>query len=127
MQGLIIIATLIIACQVFLSLYQIRYYNRFMRNLVNRFDNCSGYTLNTEIEKNWYSSVVLVVITDSHDLIIEAYVYSGLTIFSRFKAYESLKGKTISQDLKEEFDHKKSSLKQRVVYSFLIKKMKPIT
>ncbi|MBE9912326.1 transcriptional regulator GutM [Enterococcus mundtii] len=122
MQGLIILATLIIACQAFLSWYQIRYYNHFMKNLVNRFDNCSGYTLNTEIGKNWYSSVVLAVITDSHDVIIEAYVYSGLTVFSRFKAYESLKGRTISKDLKEEFHHKKSSLKQRVVYSFLSKK-----
>lgn len=127
MQGFAILATLIIACQVFFSLYQIRYYNGFMKKLIKSYDKKTGYTLTTEVEKSWYSSVVLAVVTDSQDRIVDSYIYSGLTIFSRFKPCDVLTGKTISEELKNEISSSKSSLQQRAITSFLSKKMKPIT
>lgn len=127
MRGLTILGTLIIVAQVLLSLYQIRYYNAFMNKLIKRYDTCPGYTLTTEVEKNCISSVVLVVITDSQDTIIEAYIYAGLTIFSQFKPCDVLTGKTISQNLKNEIAKEKPTLKQRAIHSFLSKKMKSVT
>ncbi|EOI6516806.1 transcriptional regulator GutM [Enterococcus faecium] len=102
-------------------------HNAFMNKLIKRYDTCPGYTLTTEVEKNCISSVVLVVITDSQDTIIEAYIYAGLTIFSQFKPCDVLTGKTISQNLKNEIAKEKPSLKQRAIHSFLSKKMKSVT
>ena len=127
MQGIVVLGTLIVVLQGIFSLFQIRYYQRFVKQLIQRYKNKSGYQLNTEVAKNWYSSVVLVVVTNTQGKIIEAYTYSGLTIFSRFTSCEALVGEQTSQELLKEWQAKKSCLHQKVILSFLDKKMKPIT
>lgn len=61
MQGIVVLGTLIVVLQGIFSLFQIRYYQCFVKQLVQRYKNKSGYQLNTEVAKNWYSSVVLVL------------------------------------------------------------------
>lgn len=127
MEKIVVLATLIILCQLLLSLYQINYYNRFIRNLTRRYEKQAGYYLQTNVAKNIYSSLVIAVVTNEQNEIVEAYVYSGLTIFSNFKPCKEIEGKYLSRECLKYLSEKENSLKRKAFENLVNKEMKPIS
>lgn len=127
MEGLAVLATVIMLLQLVFSLYQVNYYNRFLKKLMHRYSNSSGYQLNTEIEKNIFSSVVVAMITNQENQIVEVYYYKGLTIFSKFKPLDTLKSKYISEELYQQIIGSKNDLINKALKKLLDKKIQTLS
>lgn len=127
MNGIAALATVIILLQSVFSLYQVRYYNRFVRNLANQYNGTKGYKLTTEVAKHLFTSVVVAVITDEKGVIIELYFYSGLTIFSRFKRFNKFDGEKLDTKLISQIEQEKSKLKKKAFKQLINKEVETIT
>lgn len=127
MESIAILATIIILLQSVFSLYQVQYYNRFVRNLANKYRGNKGYDLKTDVAKHLLSSAVIVVVTDINGVIMELYFYSGLTVFSKFKRLEKFDGKKLDNELVSLMDQEKSKLKKKAFNQLVMKRMEAIT
>lgn len=127
MNAIAALATVIILLQLIFSLYQVRYYNRFVRHLASKYNGVTGYTLTTDVAKHLLASVVVAVITDENGVIIELYFYSGLTIFSRFKRFENFDDEKLDTKLISQMEQEKSKLKKKVFKQLVNKEMETIT
>lgn len=99
MAKLAIVLTVILLFQLILSLYQVRYYQQFMSDLVEKYNHTSDYYLVSEVVKSRLSSNTLALIYDQNKIIVEAYYLSGMTIFSRFKPYDAIVGHSLNKQL----------------------------
>jgi DNA-binding transcriptional regulator of glucitol operon len=127
LSSLAALATVILLLQTVFSLYQVKYYNNFVKKLAQKYSEAKGYHLTTEVAKHLMTSIVAVVITDEKDTIIELYFYSGLTIFSRFRRFKTFDGKLLDSMLLIQLEQEKSKLKQKVFKQLINKKMEAIT
>ncbi|PXW86709.1 glucitol operon activator protein GutM [Streptohalobacillus salinus] len=123
MKELAILATVIIFFQFLLSLYQIQYYNKFLKTLVKKYSADSGYTLVTDVTKRKVRSVVLAIVFDQEDQIIEAYYFDGSSIFSKFKTIKLLERQYISEALILKTKSIKSKLVSKAIEDFLNKRL----
>ena len=127
MERIAVLASVIILIQLILSLYQVRYYNRFIKKLAKKYEGSHGYRLRTEVAKKYYSSVVVVMVLDDQQMIVESFAYSGLTIFSKFKEFEGYIGKKIDTDLLNVIKEKKIGLKEKALEALICKEMETVT
>lgn len=127
MQSVAITTTVIILLQTIFSLYQIRYYNRFIVKLTKKYSTRNGYRLRIETEKKLISSIVVIIVTDNKNMIVESYFYKGLTILSKFKEYLFLINKTIDNELIHQLKQEKSKIKRNAFEKLIRKEMETIT
>lgn len=127
MEKVAVLASVIILLQLLLSLYQVRYYNRFIQKLAKKYKGSNGYRLSTEVAKKYYSSVVIVVILDDQKKIVEAFSYSGLTIFSKFKEIHECIGNKLDAELLSVIKGQKSDLKAKAFEALINKELEAIT
>lgn len=127
MEKIVVLASVIILLQLILSLYQVRYYNRFIKQLAKKYEGSHGYRLRTEVAKKYYASVVVVVVVDDQQVIVESFAYSGLTIFSKFKEFEGYIGKKIDADLLNVIKQKKNGLKATALEALICKELETVT
>lgn len=127
MGSIAILATTILLLQSVFSLYQVQYYNRFVRSLAKKYRGNKGYDLLTDVAKHLFTSAVIVVVTDPNGVIMELYFYSGLTIFSKFKRFEKFDGEKLDNELVYLMDQEKSRLKKRAFKQLVMKRMEAIT
>lgn len=124
MRGLAALATVIILLQLVFSLYQVNYYNRFLKKLAQKYSDSVGYSLDTEVSKNMFSSGVVAIISDEQNKIQEAYYYKGITIFSKFKRIEQLEKCYLDQALFDEIVASKETLLTKALIKLIEKKSK---
>lgn len=122
MKGLAALATVIILLQLVFSLYQVNYYNRFLKNLAQKYSDSVGYSLDTEVSKNMLSSAVVAIVSDEQNKIQEAYYYKGTTIFSKFKRIEQLENRNLDQTLFDEIATSKKTLMTKALSKLIEKK-----
>ncbi|PTQ83968.1 glucitol operon activator protein GutM [Trichococcus patagoniensis] len=127
MEKIAVLASVIILLQLILSLYQVRYYNRFIKKLTKKYEGSHGYRLRTEVAKKYYSSVVIVVVLDEQHRIVECFSYSGLTIFSKFKIYDKYVGEKIDNHLLNIIKGEKPGLKSTAFETLICKEMETVT
>ncbi|MEX2785300.1 transcriptional regulator GutM [Streptococcus sp. H49] len=121
MANLVIILTLVILLQLIFSLYQLRYYQRFMRRLLDKYQDRPGFRLVSEIIKTGLSSHVLVVIYNGEKKISEAYYLDGVMVFSRFKPYDAIVGLSLDECLAAVAEAKKQTAKTRALANLVTK------
>ncbi|MBF0777927.1 transcriptional regulator GutM [Streptococcus cuniculi] len=119
MAKLAIVLTVILLFQLILSLYQVRYYQQFMSDLVEKYKHTSDYYLVSEVVKSRLSSNTLALIHNKNKVIIEAYYLRGMTIFSKFKPCDAVVGHCLNKQLLAVVQGDK--LKERAI-SMLIEK-----
>lgn len=115
MEAIVALAIIVVILQMGLSVYQVRYYDKFIRQLVQKYSNSDGYKLNTETAKSIFNNVIVVVVSDQDNTIKEAYELKGSTIFSKFKIIEGLVGRKINETLINEIENKKKSLSRQAL------------
>ena len=123
MKELAALATAIILLQLVFSLYQVKYYNRFLKQLAHKYSNYVGYSLDTEVSKSMFSSAVVAVISDNQNKIEEAYYYKGTTIFSKFKRINEFDHQYLDQALLEKIQSSKPTLMTKAFIKLINKKM----
>lgn len=99
MANLAIALTLVLLVQLLLTVYQIQYYQKFMKDLVKKYQNTKDYQLVSEVVKSRFRSSIVALIYDQNKVIVEAYCLNGLTIFSRFQPFDQLVGQVLDADL----------------------------
>jgi len=127
MKGIAVLGTLIILFQMIFSFYQIRYYNRFIRDIVKRYENKPNYRLDTEIVKKTLGSLVIVVVTDIDSTIVESYYYHGFTIFSKFREFKEINGRTLNKYLSSYLENRQTKLKRKAIEQLVNKKLETVT
>ena len=99
MANLAIALTLVLLVQLLLTVYQIQYYQKFMKDLVKKYQNTKDYQLVSEVVKSRFRSSIVALIYDQNKVIVEAYCLNGLTIFSRFQPFDQLVEQVLDADL----------------------------
>lgn len=109
-EAVVALAIIIVAVQMVFSIYQVRYYDKFIRSLVKKYAQNQGYALNTETAKSLFKQVMAVVVVDENNEIVEAHEFKGNTIFSKFQPIKELEGRQINEDLIRDFEKEKMTL-----------------
>lgn len=126
MEAIVALAIIVVILQMGLSVYQLRYYDKFIRQLVQKYANSKGYELKTETSSNMLKTVIVAIIFNDNNIIVEAYEFKGNTIFSKFKPMEELVGIEVNEAFIKELEGKKDSLKNKALLKLLNKKMRTI-
>lgn len=82
-----------------------------MRSLIRKYNSKQNYTLLTDSNRGYISSTLVVMVIDEQSTVIEAYSLGGLTIFSRFKAIDSIKGIILNE---KAIDYINENLKEKL-------------
>lgn len=125
-EAIVALAIIIIILQMGLSVYQLRYYDKFIRQLVQKYNNTKGFELKTERSKNLLRTVIVVVVLDEGNIIVEAYEFKGNTIFSKFKPIEDILNIRIDIKFIKRLENEKNSLRNQALLKLLNKKMRPV-
>lgn len=123
MEAVVALAILIVILQISLSLFQMKYYEKFLRELVKKYAKSEGYELDTSISKGIFNTAIVAVVSDESHKIIEAYEYKGKTLFSKFKKKTSIINKTIDQDLIQDITLLGDSLSNKALLKLFNKKL----
>ena len=115
MANLAIALTLVLLVQLLLTVYQIQYYQKFMKDLVKKYQNTKDYQLVSEVVKSRFRSSIVALIYDQNKVIVEAYCLNGLTIFSRFQPFDQLVGQVLNANLLSVIKGEENSAKGRAV------------
>ena len=115
MRNLAIALTLVLLVQLLLTIYQVQYYQGFMKNLVKKYQDTQNYQLVSEVVKSRFRSSIVALIYDQNKVIVEAYCLNGLTIFSRFQPFDQLVGQVLNANLLSVIKGEESSAKGRAV------------
>lgn len=115
MRNLAIALTLVLLVQLLLTIYQVQYYQGFMKNLVKKYQDTQNYQLVSEVVKSRFRSSIVALIYDQNKVIVEAYCLNGLTIFSRFKPFDQLVGQVLNANLLSVIKGEENSAKGRAV------------
>lgn len=115
MRNLVIALTLVLLVQLLLTIYQVQYYQGFMKNLVKKYQDTQNYQLVSEVVKSRFRSSIVALIYDQNKVIVEAYCLNGLTIFSRFKPFDQLVGQVLNANLLSVIKGEENSAKGRAV------------
>lgn len=126
MEAIVALAIIVVVIQMGLSVYQLRYYDKFIRQLVQKYANSKGYELKTETSSNMLKTVIVAVIFDDNNIIIEAHEIKGNTIFSKFKPMKKLVNIEVNEALINELEIKKKNLQNKALLKLLNKKMRTI-
>ncbi len=118
MVKIAIIFTTILAIQSLLTIYQIRYYSRFLRNLTRKYSGNKGYTLRTEVYKKKLSSIIVAVVCDELDRVVEMYFYQGSTFFSKFKRCTDYDGKVLEYAILKGDNSKENIVLKKLIDSY---------
>jgi DNA-binding transcriptional regulator of glucitol operon len=115
MRNLAIALTLVLLVQLLLTIYQVQYYQGFMKNLVKKYQDTQNYQLVSEVVKSRFRSSIVALIYDQNKVIVEAYCLNGLTIFSRFQPFDQLVGQVLNANLLSVIKGEENSAKGRAV------------
>lgn len=115
MRNLVIALTLVLLVQLLLTIYQVQYYQGFMKSLVKKYQDTQNYQLVSEVVKSRFRSSIVALIYDQNKVIVEAYCLNGLTIFSRFKPFDQLVGQVLNANLLSVIKGEENSAKGRAV------------
>ena len=115
MRNLAIALTLVLLVQLLLTIYQVQYYQGFMKNLVKKYQDTQNYQLVSEVVKSRFRSSIVALIYDQNKVIVEAYCLNGLTIFSRFQPFDQLVGQVLNANLLSVIKGEENSAKVRAV------------
>lgn len=115
MRNLAIALTLVLLVQLLLTIYQVQYYQGFMKNLVKKYQDTQNYQLVSEVVKSRFRSSIVALIYDQNKVIVEAYCLNGLTIFSRFKPFDQLVGQVLNANLLSVIKGEENSARGRAV------------
>lgn len=121
MEALIAVAIFVIVIQLFFSLFQMKYYEKFVKAIAKRYENTSGFNLYTESASKLFSKSIVVLVTNRDQHIVEAYEYSGLTVLSKFKELKNLIGKELNKQLYNETEKLKGSLYAKALLKIIDK------
>lgn len=120
MGELAIVLTVVMLFQLILSIYQVQYYQKFMGQLVKKYQDTKDYQLLSEVNKSFFSSNIVTLIVDQNKTIVEAYYLNGMTIFSRFQVYSQLIGHILDKRLLALLPEKKDG-KTKAVHTLVEK------
>lgn len=115
MANLAIALTLVLLLQFVLTIYQVQYYQKFMKDLVKKYQSTSDYHLVSEVVKSRFRSSIVVLVYDQNKVIVEAYYLNGLTIFSKFQPFEQLVGQVLQVGLLSVIGEEDKSARGRAV------------
>ena len=115
MRNLAIALTLVLLVQLLLTIYQVQYYQGFMKNLVKKYQDTQNYQLVSEVVKSRFRSSIVALIYDQNKVIVEAYCLNGLTIFSRFQPFDQLVGQVLDANLLSVIKGEENSARGRAV------------
>lgn len=115
MRNLVIALTLVLLVQLLLTIYQVQYYQGFMKSLVKKYQDTQNYQLVSEVVKSRFRSSIVALIYDQNKVIVEAYCLNGLTIFSRFQPFDQLVGQVLNANLLSVIKGEENSAKGRAV------------
>lgn len=115
MRNPAIALTLVLLVQLLLTIYQVQYYQGFMKNLVKKYQDTQNYQLVSEVVKSRFRSSIVALIYDQNKVIVEAYCLNGLTIFSRFQPFDQLVGQVLNANLLSVIKGEENSAKGRAV------------
>lgn len=118
MEGYIAIALLIIVLQLIFSVYQLRKYDRFIKELVKKH-NTKGYSLYSETVKKFFKTVVVVIVTDDTNKVVEAYEHDGVTIFARFYPMQELAGQTLDKNYYQKVKNQEKNLATNAILKLM--------
>lgn len=91
LKTIIIIVLFMLFLQTIFSFYQIKYYERFVKNLALKYRGENRF-LYTEKSEKKINRTILVIIVDNNKHILDAYQYSGVLFFSKFKRFPEIIG-----------------------------------
>ncbi|MSS77738.1 hypothetical protein HV819_06290 [Anaerococcus sp. AGMB00486] len=101
----IIIALIIISIlQTFARYKYLKYYNTKIKTLYKKYN--SGYFGIGIDKRKFFNKTIFVLIIDKYENILEAQVLKGISIFSKFKELDSIKGCNLS-DIKSKKEYEK--------------------
>ncbi len=115
MKNLAIALTLVLLVQLLLTIYQVQYYQGFMKSLVKKYQDTQNYQLVSEVVKSRFRSSIVALIYDQNKVIVEAYCLNGLTIFSRFQPFDQLVGQVLDANLLSVIKGEENSARGRAV------------
>lgn len=115
MRNLAIALTLVLLVQLLLTIYQVQYYQGFMKSLVKKYQDTQNYQLVSEVVKSRFRSSIVALIYDQNKVIVEAYCLNGLTIFSRFQPFDQLVGQVLDANLLSVIKGEENSARGRAV------------
>ncbi|MGT2923729.1 transcriptional regulator GutM [Streptococcus caviae] len=121
MANLAIALTVIILFQLILSLYQIQYYQRFVKNLVANYQGKNGYRLISEVVKSIIASTIVILIVNKEKRIVEAYYLKGLTVFSKFTLFDKIIGEELNNHLVDVAKSENHKAIQKAIESLVAK------
>lgn len=115
MRNLAIALTLVLLVQLLLTIYQVQYYQGFMKSLVKKYQDTQNYQLVSEVVKSRFRSSIVALIYNQNKVIVEAYCLNGLTIFSRFQPFDQLVGQVLDANLLSVIKGEENSARGRAV------------
>ncbi|MDT2570512.1 transcriptional regulator GutM [Enterococcus raffinosus] len=85
MQILLVILFILMITQSFTSIIQVKYYQKFIASITNKYKENSSYEFYTDVSKGKLLKTIVAVVVDSNGKIISCHVCRGFTVFARFK------------------------------------------
>lgn len=92
MQILLIVLFFLMIAQSLTSIFQVKYYQKFVNNTMNKYQGNSSYEFYTEVSKGKILKTIVAVVVDSNGKIISCHVCKGFTVFARFKETQEYRG-----------------------------------
>ncbi|MGT2749824.1 transcriptional regulator GutM [Streptococcus orisasini] len=121
MANLAIALTVIILFQLILSVYQIQYYQRFVKRLVANYQGTNHYRLVSEVVKSLIASTIVILVINEEKKIVEAYYLKGLTIFSKFTSFDKIIGEKLNEHLIDSVKGENHKAIQEAIESLVVK------
>lgn len=92
MQILLIVLFFLMIAQSVTSIIQVKYYQKFVYGITNKYQGNSSYEFYTDVSKGKILKTIVAVVVDSDGRIISCNVCKGFTVFARFKEAQEYHG-----------------------------------
>ncbi|WP_282920251.1 transcriptional regulator GutM [Ignavigranum ruoffiae] len=96
-KPIIIIVLFMMFLQTLLSIYQIKYYEKFVKEIAKKYSSRENY-LYTEMSSNKFNRLIVVIVIDEHRIVIDAYKFHGKFWFSKFVQIPEIIGLELYQN-----------------------------
>ncbi|MDT2597543.1 transcriptional regulator GutM [Enterococcus dongliensis] len=127
MRILLIILFFLMVTQSLTSIMQVKYYQKFIRKITEKFDHCSTYELYTDVSKGSLFKTIVAVVIDANGKIINCYACKGLTIFARFRKEEVYHNITLAEIHQKRINQDRVNSIENVLDKIYLRKMEAIS
>ncbi|MEO1771721.1 transcriptional regulator GutM [Candidatus Enterococcus ferrettii] len=126
MHQLLIVLFVLMMIQSLGSIFQVKYYQGFIKKITVAYQNHAFHELYTDVSKGSLFKTIVAVVADQNNKIISCYVCKGFTIFARFKQEPSYQGINLAEIHDKKMKQTRLSQVESVLEKIYLRKLEAV-